>query len=113
MSAASWEHDPVRMHLGLAVKAVVQFADELLIGRAIRLGHMQDEFIQIERVIARLAQFELPGADVRGVIEDVFELVEIHERALSCRGCISRISEAREIRPTRRAWCGRNADTVP
>ena len=45
------------------------------------LGDVQDQLIDFERVVVALAEFDLPGADVRGVVEDVFEVIEIDERA--------------------------------
>ena len=42
---------------------------------------MQNDFVEVKRVVVSFAKFQLPRADMRRIIEDVFKLVEIHECA--------------------------------
>ena len=70
----------VWMNLCLCDKAAVQIADELVFLNAARLVDVENQLIHLERIVVAFAQFELPGADMLGVVENVFELVEIHER---------------------------------
>ena len=42
---------------------------------------MDDELIDIERVVVVFADFELPCADTWSVVDEVFELVEVDEGA--------------------------------
>ena len=76
------KQDPVGMNFGLAVKIVRASSrrQPRFVG-AVEFLHVEDEFIEIERIVVDLAQFDLPRADVRGVVEDVFQLVKVHERA--------------------------------
>ena len=76
------KQNPVRMNVGVLVAAFAQFAAQLRFVRAVGFLDVEDDFVQFERVVVDLAQFHLPRADVRRVVEDVFQFVEIHERAL-------------------------------
>src|SRR5262245_10396682 len=48
--------------------------------RAVDLLDVEDEFIQLVGIVVDLAQFDLPRADIRGVIEQVFQFIEINQR---------------------------------
>ena len=74
--------DPVRVDLRLAGEMRVEPGAELVVAGRVGLGDVEDDFVEVERVVVLLAEFELPGADVLGVVEDVLEVVEIDERAL-------------------------------
>src|SRR2546421_9991240 len=76
------EQDAVRMNFEVGQTALAEVAAKLCFVRAVDFLDMQDEFVQLVRVVVDLAQFDLPGADLRSVIEDVLELVEIHESSL-------------------------------
>ena len=76
------EFDAVGVNLGFAREVAMQFLAQRSVVAGIGLGDVEDDLIEFMRVVVDFAQFELPGADVRDVVEDVLELVEIHERAL-------------------------------
>lgn len=42
---------------------------------------MDDELIDIERVVVVFTDFELPCADAGGVVDEVLELIEVDEGA--------------------------------
>jgi hypothetical protein len=76
------ELDAVRGNLAARGEAGAEVVDEMVVVGSVDFLDVQDELVHFERVVVQLAQFNLPGADVRGVVEDVLELVEVHERAL-------------------------------
>ena len=69
------EFDAVGMKLGGVVEAGSEVVGEAGFVGTVDLLDVQDEFIHVERVVVVLAEFELPGADVVRVVEDVLELV--------------------------------------
>ena len=47
---------------------------------AVELFDMENQLVEIERIVVRLAQFELPCPDGLEVIEHMFEFIEIDQR---------------------------------
>src|SRR5437667_3872609 len=74
------EDNPVGMNLRFGDETIVQIANEFVLTNIVGLVDVKNEFIDLQRVIVAFSQFQLPGADVLGVIEDVLELIEIHQR---------------------------------
>src|SRR3981189_957950 len=67
------EQDPVGMNFEMVQAALAQLASELGFVRAVGFLDVQDEFVQFVRVVVNLAQLDLPGAHLWGVVEDVLE----------------------------------------
>ena len=65
------ENDPVGMDFQVRYATFVKFANQLAFLRAIKLLHVENELVQVVRIVVGLAQFHLPGADVRGVVVTV------------------------------------------
>src|SRR5262249_47228301 len=75
------EKDAVGADIEVVEAALAQFTAELRFVGAIELLDMQNEFVEIERVIVELSQLDLPRADLLDVIEDMFQFVEINQGA--------------------------------
>lgn len=75
------EKDAVGTDIEVIEAALAQFTGELCLVTTIELLDMQNEFVEIERVVVELSQFDLPGADLLDVIEDMFQLVKINQCA--------------------------------
>src|SRR2546427_6448588 len=69
------------MNLKLGETTLAEVAAELGFVLAVGLLHMKDQFVHLQWIVVDLSQFDLPGADVRGVIEQVLQFIEIHQRA--------------------------------
>src|SRR5262245_23638427 len=76
------EFDPVGMNFGLADKAIVESGAQFVISNVTRLGHMQNQFIQFERIVVPFAYLKLPRSHMLDVIQNVFELIKINESSL-------------------------------
>ena len=76
------EQNLVRAELDGLAKAVGNpFPQDLGIAAVGRRG-VNPDFVGLQRIVIALAQFDLPGTQPFGVIEQVFEGIEINERAL-------------------------------
>src|SRR5208337_2549638 len=58
-----------------------QLAGQLRLVRAIELLNVEYQFVQLQGIVIDLPQLDLPGANVRGVVEHVLQFVEVNERA--------------------------------
>jgi len=63
------EQDAVGMNFEMGNATLAQFAAELGFVGPIDFLDVQDELVQFERVVVDFAQFDLPGADVRRVVQ--------------------------------------------
>src|SRR5207247_9673224 len=74
------EDNLIGMNLRFGDKTIVQIANEFVLANAVGFVDVKNQFIDLQRVIVAFSQFQLPGTDMLGVIEDVLELIEIHKR---------------------------------
>ena len=74
------EDDVVGGELGEFVKAFVDLAFENVVV-AVDRDRVHENQVAFQRVVVAFADLDLPGAEAVGVIEDVFEAVEVDEGA--------------------------------
>jgi len=86
--------DAVRRHLDLALETDTDLLLEALDIRSVVERQMQNEFVHVERIIVRLADFELPLADARESSRMCCNVSKLMSVPLSCRigvpSCCSR-----------------------
>ena len=76
------ELNAVQVNFCLRGKARIELGAQVIVWRVVGFGGMKDQLIDFAGVVMPLSDFDLPCADVLGVVEDMLEVVEIHERAL-------------------------------
>ena len=96
------KHDPVWMNVSVLITTFTQFLAQLGFSNPVGFLNVQDDFVQIMRVIVGFAQFNLPRANIWSIVKDVFERVEIHQRAFDFVQSYFPDSELREILPKSR-----------
>ena len=106
------EKDAVGANVEMIEAALAQFTAELGLVAAIELLHVQDEFVQVERIIVKLSQLDLPRANLLDVIEDMLPM-QVVRRALSlaeARAGRSRAAKIAMIAITTRSSINVNAE---
>src|SRR5207244_1693051 len=74
--------DAIGANLGSLDEPVVQLSANPFLLDLAELVHVQDEFIQLHGIIPEFPDLELPRTDVRSIIQDMFQLVEVDQSPL-------------------------------
>ena len=75
------EKDAIGADIEVIEAALAQFTAELRFVAAVEPLDMQNELVEIKKIVVELAQFNLPGADLLNIVEDMFQFVEIDQCA--------------------------------
>src|SRR5882724_3644434 len=75
------KNNPVGLDLGPVRETAAKFARAFGIIERIGFVDVQNQFVNVERVVIVLAQFQLPRRQVLRIVQHVFEDVEINQRS--------------------------------
>src|SRR5437763_1182515 len=76
------KQNSIGLNLELIEATLAQVAGDLSFIRAVGGLDVKDQFVKLQRIVIYLSQFDLPGADMGGIVEDVLQLIEVHQSAL-------------------------------
>src|ERR1051325_9135728 len=77
------KNDAIRPDIEILDAALAQITAELLFIAAVELLNVQNEFIEIERIVIQFPQFDLPCADLLNVVQHVLQFIEVNQRAFN------------------------------
>ena len=72
----------IRVNFCFFRKSAIQLTLQLRLLRSIQAIHVQDQLVQLKRIIVDFANLELPRPNVIHVVQHVFEAIEIDKGSL-------------------------------